>query len=226
MAGRGTMGKERVTAFSDGVIAIIITIMVLEFKTPESGSLAALRPLVPVFLGYVLSFVYVAIYWNNHHHLFAAAEKVNGAVLWANAHLLFWLSLFPFMTAWLGEHPNTPAPAAVYAGVLLLAAVAYGLLLKTLLDAQGPNSVLAKAVANDVKGRLSPVLYAVAIPLAYVHPWLADALFVAVALIWLVPDPRIERTLSAQKRDSPRRRGKKRSTGNQPDRRPAVKPAP
>jgi uncharacterized membrane protein len=199
------MSKERVAAFSDGVIAIIITIMVLDLKTPGSGSLTALRPLLPVFLGYVLSFVYVAIYWNNHHHLFAAVERVNGAVLWANAHLLFWLSLFPFMTAWLGEHPDASAPAAVYAGVLLAAAIAYGVLLKTLLDAQGPDSLLAKAVGSNLKGRLSPILYAVAIPLAYVHPWVADALFVLVALIWLVPDARIERAL-AQEQNKPARK--------------------
>jgi uncharacterized membrane protein len=196
MAQPGTMSKERVTAFSDGVIAIIITIMVLELKPPESGSLSALRPLIPVFLGYVLSFVNVGIYWNNHHHMFAVAKRVNGAVLWANAHLLFWLSLFPFLTAWLGEHPDAPAPAAVYGVTLLLAAMAYQLLLTTLLSAQGPDSLLAKAVGNDKKGKYTPVLYAAAIPCAFIHPWIADALYVLAALVWLIPDQRIERTLA------------------------------
>ena len=193
------MGKERLAAFSDGVLAIIITIMVLELRVPSGGDLAALRPLVPVFLSYVLSFVYVGIYWNNHHHLLAATERVNGAVLWANMHLLFWLSLVPFATAWMGEHRSASAPTATYGGLLLAASLAYWLLQRTILAAQGPESRLAAAVKGDIKGKLSPVFYTLAIVLAFVRPWLADGLYVLVALMWLIPDRRIERVLS----DSP-----------------------
>ncbi len=190
------MGKERMAAFSDGVIAIIITIMVLELRVPSGGDLAALRPLVPVFLSYVLSFIYVGIYWNNHHHLLAATERVNGAILWANMHLLFWLSLVPFATAWMGEHRQAPVPTAAYGVLLLAASLAYWILLRAILAAQGPKSRLAAAVGGDLKGKLSPVFYALAIVLAFVRPWLADGLYVLVALMWLIPDRRIERVLS------------------------------
>jgi uncharacterized membrane protein len=190
------MTKGRVEAFSDGVVAILITIMVLELKVPHGSDLAALRPLIPTFLAYVLSFVNLGIYWNNHHHMLHAAEHVNGRVLWANLHLLFWLSLFPAATAWMGENGNAAVPTAVYGSILLLAAVAYYVLQGTIIAAQGPGSRLAAAVGADAKGKLSPLLYAAAVPLAFVHPWISDALFVLVALIWLVPDPRIEARLA------------------------------
>ena len=177
------------------MIAIIITIMVLELKVPAAGDFSALRPLLPVFLSYVLSFVYVGIYWNNHHHLLAVTERVNGAILWANMHLLFWLSLAPFTTAWVGEHYAATAPTAVYGGVLLAASLAYWVLQAAILNTQGPDSVLAKAVGRDVKGKLSPVLYAAAILLAFVRPWIADVLYVLVAMMWLIPDRRIERVV-------------------------------
>ena len=211
MPERGTMGKERVLALSDGVIAIIITIMVLDFKHPESPDLSGLRPLLPVFLGYVLSFVNIAIYWNNHHHMFAAVERVNGAVLWANAHLLFWLSLFPLMTVWLGQFPNASWPAAAYGIVLLCASIAYGILLNVLLNAQGPGSLLAKAVGSDLKGKLSTVVYAVSILCAFIHPWIADAMFTAVALVWLSPDTRIEKALATAEKDAALKRAKPRT---------------
>ena len=189
------MGKERLAAFSDGVIAIIITIMVLELKTPASGDSGALRPLLPVFLSYVLSFVYVGIYWNNHHHLLSVTERVNGAILWANMHLLFWLSVVPFVTPWVGIHHAATAPTAVYGGVLLAASLAYWLLQTVILNTQVPDSALAKAIGRDLKGKLSPVLYVAAILLAFVRPWLADVLYVLVALTWLIPDRRIERVV-------------------------------
>jgi uncharacterized membrane protein len=204
------MGKERVLALSDGVIAIIITIMVLDFKHPETPSLSGLRPLLPVFLGYVLSFVYIAIYWNNHHHMFAVVERVNGAVLWANAHLLFWLSLFPLLMAWLGQFPYSPWPAAAYGSVLFFAAIAYGILLKVLLDAQGPGSLLSKAIGSDFKGKLSPVIYAISVPCAFIHPWITDALFISVAIIWLVPDMRIEKALAEHRPARKRAKGRTR----------------
>ncbi len=187
------MSKERLTAFSDGVIAVIITILVLELKVPHGDTLGALRPLLPVFLSYVLSFVYIGIYWNNHHHLFAGAERVNGAILWANLHLLFWLSVVPFVTVWLGENRLAPAPTAVYGLVLLGAGLAYWLLQRQIIALQGKQSTLAAAIGLDIKGKLSPTLYTVAVALAFVHPWLADTLYVLVALMWLVPDRRIER---------------------------------
>ncbi len=190
------MNKERLTAFSDGVLAIIITIMVLELKVPHGDSLGALRPLLPVILSYVLSFVYVGIYWNNHHHMFAVTERVNGTILWANLHLLFWLSLVPFVTTWLGENYLAPAPTAVYGAVLLAAGLAYWLLQRQIIAAQGKHSTLAAAVGPDIKGKLSPVFYVLAIVLALVRPWLADGLYVAVALMWLIPDRRIERVVS------------------------------
>jgi uncharacterized membrane protein len=186
------MTKTRLEAFSDGVVAILITIMVLELKVPEGASWESLTPLLPVFLTYVLSFVFLGIYWNNHHHMLHAAERINGKVLWANLHLLFWLSLVPFATGWLGPNHEAPIPTAVYGGVLLMSAVAYTILKEVLVAAQGPQSRLATALGSDTKGRVSLLLYVVAIPLAFVKDWLADAVFVSVALIWLVPDPRIE----------------------------------
>ncbi len=190
------MGKERLAAFSDGVLAIIITIMVLELRVPHGSDLAALRPLLPVFLSYVLSFVYVGIYWNNHHHLLAVTERVNGGILWANMHLLFWLSLVPFATGWLGENHFAPAPTAAYGAILLAASLAYWLLQRAILAVQGPDSRLAAAVGRDLKGKLSPVFYTLAIVCAFVRPWIADGLYVLVALMWLIPDRRIERVVS------------------------------
>jgi uncharacterized membrane protein len=187
------MSKGRLEAFSDGVLAIIITIMVLELRVPHGNDLADLRPLFPVFVSYVLSFVYLGIYWNNHHHLCQVTEGVDGAILWANLHLLFWLSLVPFVTGWMGENHFAPAPVAAYGVVLLLAAIAYFILVRTILAAEGPGSKLAAAVGNDFKGKISGVLYMAAIPLAFVRTWIALAIYVLVTLIWLVPDPRIER---------------------------------
>jgi len=189
------MGKGRLEAFSDGVIAIIITIMVLELKVPHGESLDALRPLLPVFLSYVLSFVYVGIYWNNHHHMLHASVKVSGAVLWANLHLLFWLSLFPFATGWMGENHFAAGPTALYGAVLLMAACAYWLLQQSIIAAEGPTSVLKAALGNDWKGRLSPLLYLTAIVSTIWMQWVAQAIYVAVALMWLVPDRRIEHAL-------------------------------
>ncbi len=189
------MGKSRLEAFSDGVIAIIITIMVLEMKVPRGESVAALRPLLPVFLSYVLSFVYVGIYWNNHHHMLHTSSRVTGPVLWANLHLLFWLSLFPFVTGWMGENHFAPAPSAVYGMVLLMAAIAYFVLQQTIIASQGPDSVLRKAVGSDWKGKLSPILYVAGIAVSVRWAWLAQAIYVFVALIWLVPDRRIEHAL-------------------------------
>ena len=189
------MGKNRLEAFSDGVIAIIITIMVLELKVPHGDSLDALLPLLPVFFSYVLSFVYVGIYWNNHHHMLHACTRISGAVLWANLHLLFWLSLFPFATGWMGENHFGAMPSALYGGVLLMAAVAYWVLQQTIIAAEGPASVLKSAVGGDWKGKVSPLLYLVAIASAFWLPGLAQAIYVLVALIWLVPDRRIEHAL-------------------------------
>lgn len=190
------MDKGRLEAFSDGVVAIIITIMVLELKVPHGVNLAALRPLIPVFLSYVLSFIYLAIYWNNHHHLLQAVRKVNGRILWANLHLLFWLSLFPFATGWMGENHFAALPVALYGAVLLLAGIAYFILTQALISHHGENSALASAVGRDFKGKVSVVLYAVAIPLAFVNSWFAGALYVLVAVMWLIPDRRIEKNLS------------------------------
>jgi uncharacterized membrane protein len=189
------MGKGRLEAFSDGVLAIIITIMVLELKAPHGTDLPALQPLIPVFLSYVLSFVYIGIYWNNHHHMLHATQRVSGAVLWANMHLLFWLSLFPFATAWMGENHFAPMATAAYGAVLLMAAIAYFILQHAIILANGRQSLLATAIGADFKGKLSPLLYLASIPLAFVHTGLANGLFVLVALIWLVPDRRIERAL-------------------------------
>jgi len=189
------MHKARLEAFSDGVLAIIITIMVLELHIPRGQQLSLLQPLLPVFLCYVLSFVYVGIYWNNHHHMLHAVKRVSGGVLWANLHLLFWLSLFPFVTGWMGENSFAAIPTALYGAVLLMAATAYWILARALIAVEGKESVLAKAIGRDRKGVLSIVLYAVAIPLAFVSRWPALAIFVLVALMWLVPDRRIERVL-------------------------------
>ncbi len=189
------MNKERLTAFSDGVIAILITIMVLDLKVPQGSSLGTLRPLLPILLSYVLSFVYLGIYWNNHHHMLAVTERVNGAILWANIHLLFWLSLVPFVTTWMGENPFAPVPTGVYGVVLLAASLAYWILQQRIIAAQGKQSVLAAAVGRDIKGKISPVLYLAAIAAACVRPWAAHVLYVAVALMWLAPDTRIERAV-------------------------------
>ncbi len=191
------MEKNRLEAFSDGVIAIIITIMVLELKVPHGDGIEALAPLFAVFLSYVLSFVYIGIYWNNHHHMLHTVRRVTGSILWANLHLLFWLSLIPFTTGWMGENHFASAPAALYGVTLLMAAIAYWILQQVIIAAQGPESMLRKAIGSDWKGRLSPVLYAVAIVLALWLPWVSITLYVFVALMWLVPDRRIERVLAA-----------------------------
>jgi TMEM175 potassium channel family protein len=188
------MGKARLEAFSDGVIAVIITIMVLELKVPHGAGWETLRPLVPVFLTYVLSFVFLGIYWNNHHHMLHVTDRINGAILWANLHLLFWLSLVPFTTGWMGENHFAPVPTAVYGVVLLMSGIAFNILEAAIIRHQGPHSKLRAAVGNDLKGKISAVLYAVAIPLAFVHQLIADAIYVTVALMWLVPDQRIETT--------------------------------
>jgi uncharacterized membrane protein len=189
------MKTTRLEAFSDGVLAIIITIMVLELKVPHAIELAALKPVLPVLLSYVLSFIYLGIYWNNHHHLFQATEEVSGGILWANLHLLFWLSLFPFTTAWMGENHLAAIPTAIYGFVLLMAAIAYYVLQRTIIAKEGRESLLAQAVGKDWKGKLSPLFYLAAIPLAFVSPWIAGGLYVFAALLWLIPDPRIEREL-------------------------------
>ncbi|MGE5275693.1 MAG: TMEM175 family protein [Acidobacteriota bacterium] len=190
------MGKNRLEAFSDGVIAILITIMVLELKVPKGETIEALEPLTPVFLSYVLSFVYLGIYWNNHHHLFQAVERINGRVLWANLHLLFWLSLLPFATAWMGTTRFATWPVALYGAVLLLAAFAYYLLVHALLAVHEPGSTLATALGGDVKGRLSLALYLLALPLAFVSSGMASAIYFLVAAMWLAPDPRIEKRMA------------------------------
>jgi uncharacterized membrane protein len=189
------MGKDRLAAFSDGVIAIIITIMVLELKVPHGADWTALKSIAPNFVAYVLSFVYLAIYWNNHHHMLHTVTRVDGLILWANSHLLFWLSLIPAATAWMGENFLAPLPTAVYGGVLLLPAIAYFLLQRAIVHQQGRHSVLASAIGRDLKGKISPLLYAAAIVLAFVGPWLSIALYVLVAVMWLIPDRRIERVL-------------------------------
>lgn len=201
------MTKNRLEAFSDGVLAIVITIMVLEMKVPhphggEVAGFGDLRPLLPVFLSYVLSFVYIAIYWNNHHHMLHATARVSGGVLWANMHLLFWLSLIPFVTGWMGENEFAPATLALYGVVLLMSAVAYFVLERSILRVEGRGSVLARAVGSDIKGKVSPVLYLAAIPLAFVSPWISGAIYVLVAIVWLIPDRRIERTLRAGDREA------------------------
>jgi uncharacterized membrane protein len=190
------MSKQRLEAFSDAVIAIIMTIMVLEMKAPHGTDLESLRPLIPVFLSYVLSFVFLGIYWNNHHHLLQAVKQVNGRILWANLHLLFWLSLTPFVTGWMGENNFAPRPVALYGVVLLLAAIAYFILAKSLVAHHGSDSALAIALGKDFKGKISVVVYAAAIPLAFVYSLLACGLYILVAIMWLIPDPRIEKSLT------------------------------
>jgi len=189
------MGKGRLEAFSDGVIAIIITIMVLELRPPHGFDLAALNPVLPVFLNYILSFLYLGIYWNNHHHMLQTVHRISGGILWANLHLLFWLSFFPFVTGWMGSHYAASVPVALYGAVLLMAAIAYFILERTIIANEGPDSLLARAVGLDRKGKLSPVAYAAGIVLAFYLPWAAQALYLAVALVWLVPDRRIERVM-------------------------------
>jgi uncharacterized membrane protein len=190
------MTKTRLEAFSDGVVAIIITIMVLELETPDAGDWAALQPRVPELLTYVLSFIFIGIYWSNHHHMLHAAQHVNGAVLWANLHLLFWLSLVPFVTAWIGHFHDDAVPAAAYGAVLLMAAVAYTILQHAIIRSHGPGSTLKRAIGRDRKGYFSLAAYATAIAFAFVDPWIADAIYVVTALFWLVPDRRIETTLT------------------------------
>jgi len=189
------MSKNRLEAFSDGVLAIIITIMVLELKVPHGTDFAVLRPLLPVFLTYVLSFVYLAIYWNNHHHLLHAAQRVNAPILWANLHLLFWLSLIPFVTGWMGENHFAELPTALYGFVLLMAGIAYWFLERAIIAEQGRDSLLASAIGRDWKAKFSLILYAAAIGLSFVNQWIADAIYVTVAVMWFIPDPRIEKQL-------------------------------
>jgi uncharacterized membrane protein len=190
------MTRTRIEAFSDAVIAILITIMVLDLKVPHGTDWQALRPLIPVFLAYLLSFIFLGIYWNNHHHMLHATERINGAILWANLHLLFWLSLVPFATGWMGEHHIAPLPTALYGIILLMAAIAYTILQTTIIAHQGPHSKLRQAVGGDLKGKISIALYLAAIPLAFVRPWIAVGLYIFVVLLWLVPDRRIESTIN------------------------------
>jgi uncharacterized membrane protein len=197
------MGKGRLEAFSDGVIAVIITIMVLELKAPHGNDLAALEALVPMLLTYVVSFVFVGIYWNNHHHMLHAAARIDGRVLWANLHLLFWLSLIPFITSWVGDSPLASIPTALYGGVLLMAGVAWLLLQRSLVKLNGRDSALARAVGRDVKGKVSALLYSSAVVLAFVKTWIADAIYVFVAMMWLIPDRRIERTIRSGEAPAP-----------------------
>lgn len=193
------MHKGRLEAFSDGVIAIIITIMVLEMKAPHTSDIAALQPIIPVFFSYVLSFIYLGIYWNNHHHLFQAAKHVNGRILWANLHLLFWLSLIPFTTAWMGENPFSFGPTVLYGLTLLFAAIAYFILSRALTIQHGKNSILAIALGRDIKGKLSVAFYAAGILSAYINPKISYSLYILVALMWLVPDKRIEKLAENEK---------------------------
>lgn len=195
------MTKSRLEAFSDGVLAIVITIMVLEMKVPHDPSLDALKPIFPVFLSYILSFIYVGIYWNNHHHLFQAVKTIKGGVLWANLHLLFWLSLVPFASGWMGENHFAALPTALYGAVLLGAAVAYSIMVRILLRHHGGESVLARAIGSDLKGNLSMLSYVVGLALAFVQPWMAWAIYILIAIVWLIPDRRIERTLDADHRE-------------------------
>jgi uncharacterized membrane protein len=192
------MGKDRLAAFSDGVIAIIITIMVLELHVPHGADWAALTAIAPGFLAYILSFIYVAIYWNNHHHLLHTVVRVDGAILWANANLLFWLSIIPVATAWMGQNLLAPVPTAIYGGTLLMPAISYYLLQRAIIHRHGEQSVLAKALGSDFKGKLSPLLYTAGIVLAFVSPWLSMGLYVLVAIIWLVPDRRIEEIIGRE----------------------------
>ena len=189
------MGKTRLEAFSDGVIAIIITIMVLELKIPHGADFEALKPLIPAFASYLISFIFVGIYWNNHHHLLQTVEKVNGKILWANMHLLFWMSLIPFATNWMGENEFASRPVALYGVVLLMCAIAYTILVLLLIDYHGADSTLAKAIGSDVKGKISLLFYLIAIPMSFFNNWVAFGLYVVVAIIWFIPDRRIENVL-------------------------------
>ena len=193
------MGKNRLEAFSDGVLAIIITIMVLELKVPHRAELSALIPLLPIFLSYMLSFIYLGIYWNNHHHMLHTTNIVSGGILWANLHLLFWLSLVPFVTGWMGENHFSSWPTALYGIVLLMAAISYWILQQVIINKQGSNSLLAKAVGKDFKGKISPFIYILAILFAFINQWVADSLYVFVAFMWLIPDRRIERIIFQDK---------------------------
>jgi uncharacterized membrane protein len=186
------MKKGRLEAFSDGVLAIIITIMILEIKTPDGNEFKDLQPLIPVFLSYVLSFIYVGIYWNNHHHMMHTVKQVTGSILWANLHLLFWLSLIPFVTGWIGEHHFAKVPMVMYGIVLLMSAIAYFILQTSIIKNHGTNSILARAIGNDIKGKMSPVLYSIAIVSCWFSPWIAGSIYIFVAFMWLVPDKRIE----------------------------------
>ena len=192
------MGKNRLEAFSDGVLAIIITIMVLELKVPRGIELSALKPLLPVFLSYILSFIYLGIYWNNHHYMMHTVKVVSGSILWANLHLLFWLTLIPFTTAWMGENNFESGPTALYGIVLIMAAIAYFILQHTIIKKQGKDSILATAIGKDFKVKISPVIYANAIPFAFINQWISGSLYVLVALIWLIPDRRIEKIFYQQ----------------------------
>ena len=189
------MNKNRLEAFSDGVLAVIITIMVLEMKSPQGGDLHALRPVLPIFLSYILSFIYVGIYWNNHHHLLHATQRVNGTTLWANLHLLFWLSLVPFTTGWMAESRFKPLPVALYGVVMLSAAIAYTILTQALIHLHGRSSTLGSSIGDDRKGKISLAIYAAAIPASFISPWIAGAGYVAVAILWLIPDSRIEKRM-------------------------------
>ena len=189
------MSRTRLEAFSDAVIAIIITIMVLELKVPHGSDWTALRPLIPPFLTYVMSFIFLGIYWNNHHHMLHAADGIDGRILWANLHLLFWLSLFPFVTGWMGENNFAPLPTALYGFVILMASLAYMILQTAIIAHQGPDSRLRRAVGRDIKGKISSGLYVTAIPLAFVQPWIAIAIYIFVVMLWLIPDRRIESTV-------------------------------
>lgn len=186
------MNRTRLEAFSDGVLAIIITIMVLEIKVPHGNDLVALKPLIPVLLSYIMSFIYIGIYWNNHHHMMHTVRNVTGSILWANLHLLFWLSLVPFVTGWIGENHFSAVPMAFYGLVLLMAAIAYFILQTSIIRAQGKNSILAKAIGSDIKGKMSPILYLLAIASNFVSPWISGSIYILVAFIWLIPDKRIE----------------------------------
>jgi len=186
------MNRTRLEAFSDGVLAIIITIMVLEIKVPHGNDFTVLKPLIPVVVSYILSFIYIGIYWNNHHHMMHTVMHVTGGILWANLHLLFWLSLVPFVTGWIGENHFDPIPMALYGFILLMAAIAYFILRTQIIRSQGENSLLARAVGNDIKGKISPILYLLAIASNFVSQWISGALYILVALIWLIPDKRIE----------------------------------
>ncbi|MFL0354714.1 TMEM175 family protein [Xanthomarina sp. GH4-25] len=194
------MFKNRLEAFTDGVLAIIITIMVLELKVPHGGDFESLKPLLPVFGSYVLSFIYIAIYWNNHHHMMQTVNHVSGRILWANMHLLFWLSLIPFVTGWMGENHFTNATLSLYGVVLLGAAIAYFILQKFIIESHGKDAILAKALGNDVKGKISPVLYVLGIVFAFVNAWISGAIYILVAIIWLIPDMRIEKAIKEQKK--------------------------